>query len=235
MASELENKTIAAHELIKKYSLTEHLEFADQYFDGREDHSYLYQKPFHSPIESGSTLSNLGQIFDGIGLQSGMKVLDFATGSCWLSKILVEFGCIVVSSDVSAQALAIGKELFKKYPPINKNTPLPEFKVFNGEKLEEADHFFDRVIVNDAFHHVPNTAKVLKEFYRVLKPGGIVAMSEPGRFHSQTEASQFEMKTYNVIENDFILEDIWAEAQLAGFDRIKIAPVLGSVDVLQNR
>ena len=29
-----------------------------------------------------------------------------------------------------------------------------------------------------------------------------------------------------MIENDFVLEDIWAEAQAAGFDRIEIAPVL---------
>ncbi len=34
------------------------------------------------------------------------------------------------------------------------------------------------------------------------------------------------MRTFNVIENDFVLEDIWAKAQEAGFEYIEICPVL---------
>ncbi|MCK4494482.1 MAG: class I SAM-dependent methyltransferase [Methylococcales bacterium] len=212
--------------LIDQYSLKEHAEFADQYFKGREEHTYLYQKPFHNAEDSGALLVSLGLLFNGIKLQPGMKVLDFAAGSCWLSKILVEFGCLVTSYDVSEKALAIGEKLFQQYPPINKTTRLPIFKVFNGQSFDEEDDYFDRIIVNDAFHHIPNTEEVLKEFYRLLKPSGIVGMSEPGRYHSQSEASQFEMREYHVIENDFIVENIWEQAQSVGFNRIQITPVL---------
>ena len=217
---------INPQELIEKYTLTEHLKFADDYFNDRQNQLHLYQKPFHSPTDSGFLLGNLGQLFNGLDLKSGMKVLDFASGSCWLSKILVEFGCIVTSYDASPKALSIGKALFEKFPPINKKTPPPQFNIFDGKKLNEKNEKFDRIIVNDAFHHIPNTEEILAEFYRVLKPHGIVGMSEPGRQHSQTEASQYEMEVYKVIENDFILENIWNEAQLVGFDRIKISPVL---------
>jgi hypothetical protein len=51
-------------------------------------------------------------------------------------------------------------------------------------------------------------------------------MSEPGRQHSKTEASQYEMRTFTVIENDFVLEDIWKKAQLVGFEDIEICPIL---------
>ena len=212
--------------LIDQYSLKEHAEFANQYFDGREEHAYLYQKPFHNAVESGALLTSLGHLFNGIKLQSGMRVLDFAAGSCWLSKILVEFGCVVTSYDVSEKALAIGEQLFKRHPPVNKTTRTPIFNVFNGQSFDDEDNSFDRIIVNDAFHHIPNTEAVLKEFYRLLKPTGIVGMSEPGRYHSQSKTSQFEMREYNVIENDFILENIWKQAQSVGFNRIQITPVL---------
>lgn len=220
--------------LIDDYSLNEHLEFADNYFKDREEHGYLYQKPFHSAVDSGDLLCNIGQLFEGLNLRAGMKVLDFAAGSCWLSKILIEFGCEVTSCDASEKALKIGKRLFEKYPPIHNAPHPPKFKVFTGEHFDEPDESFDRIIVNDAFHHVPNTKEVLNEFYRLLKPDGLLGMSEPGRYHSQTEASQFEMKTYHVIENDFVLETIWNEAKTVGFDQIRIIPILRNASMTMD-
>jgi glycosyltransferase involved in cell wall biosynthesis len=105
-------------DLIQRHSVAEHLRLADAYFKGREDHLYLYQKPFVSPQECGPLLSNLGQLFAGAKLEAGMRVLDFAAGSCWLSRILVQMGCQVTSCDASTIALEIGKELFRKYPPV---------------------------------------------------------------------------------------------------------------------
>ncbi|MBK6649307.1 MAG: class I SAM-dependent methyltransferase, partial [Betaproteobacteria bacterium] len=170
---------------------------------------------------------NLGQLFCGAKLEAGMRVLDFAAGSCWLSRILVQMGCLVSCCDASATALEIGKELFRKYPPVAGSYSPPDFCVFDGETLPFADGAFDRVLVNDAFHHVPNMATVLAEFARVLTPDGIVAMSEPGRYHSRTEESQFEMKTFDVIENDVVLEDLWDMARGLGFADIRISPRCG--------
>ena len=225
------DQPIRPKEMIERYSLTQHLQFADAYFAGRESHHYLYQKPFYHPNDCAPSLSNLGQLFAGLGLAAGMRVMDFAAGSCWLSRILVQLGCTVTSCDASATALDIGRELFRRYPPIADHFTEPEFRVFDGVHLPFADGSFDRIVVNDAFHHVPNIGAVLAEFSRVLKSDGIVAMSEPGRHHSGTEASQFEMKTYSVIENDFVLEDVWLQAQATGFKDIRVSPVLREPDM----
>lgn len=222
---------IQPSELIARHTVQEHLRFADAYFVGREDHQYLYQKPFYHPSDCAPSVSNLGLLFAGLRLASGMRVLEFAAGSCWLSRILVQLGCSVASCDASALALEIGKALFRKYPPIAPAYTEPEFCVFDGQRLAFDDASFDRIVVNDAFHHIPNMAAVLGEFFRVLKPDGLVAMSEPGRSHSQTEASQYEMQTFNVIENDFVLEDVWQMAQAAGFQDIRICPVLRETDL----
>lgn len=212
--------------LIDRHTIAEHVAFADAYFEGRGSHNYLYQKPFYHPQDCAPGVTSLGQLLAGLRLQTGMHVLDFAAGSCWLSRILIQLGCQATSCDASTKALEIGKQLFAKYPPVMLNPVLPNFLPFNGEWIDLPDNSIDRVVVNDAFHHIPNVEAVLGEFYRILKPGGLVGMSEPGRHHSKTEASQFEMRTYNVIENDFVLEDIWAQAQAVGFVDIEICPIL---------
>lgn len=212
--------------LIDRHTVAEHVAFADAYFEGRDNHNYLYQKPFYHPQDCAAGVTSLGQLLAGLRLQMGMQVLDFAAGSCWLSRILIQLGCRVTSCDASIKALEIGKTLFKKYPPVMEKPGTPVFLPFNGERIELPDASVDRIVVNDAFHHVPNIQAVLQEFHRVLKPEGLVGMSEPGRHHSKTEASQFEMRTYNVIENDFVLEDVWNMAQQVGFKDIEICPVL---------
>jgi len=217
---------IQPKELIERHTIAEHVAFADAYFDGRNTHQYLYQKPFYHPRDCAPAVTNLGQLLAGMRLGAGMHVLDFAAGSCWLSRILIQLGCKVTSCDASIKALEIGRELFKRYPPMMPNPFEPTYLPFDGTRLDMVDGCVDRVMVNDAFHHIPNMQTVLAEFYRVLKPGGIVGMSEPGRHHSQSTESQYEMRTFNVIENDFVLEDVWQSAQSVGFEHIEICPVL---------
>lgn len=221
-----QHDSIQPKDLIERYSVAEHVGFADAYFEGRGGHHYLYQKPFYHPRDCAPAVTNLGQLLAGMRLATGMHVLDFAAGSCWLSRILIQLGCQVTSCDASVKALEIGRELFKRYPPVMLDPVEPTYLPFDGSRLVMADASVDRIVVNDAFHHIPNMQTVLEEFYRVLKPGGIVGMSEPGRYHSQSVESQYEMRTFNVIENDFVLEDVWRAAQAVGFEHIEICPVL---------
>ena len=64
---------------------------------------------------------------------------------------------------------------------------------------------------------------MIREFARVLKPGGIAAFSEPGARHSRSPMSQFEMRTYRVVENDIDVHALWRTAQEHGFSDIKLA------------
>jgi hypothetical protein len=97
----------------------------------------------------------------------------------------------------------------------------------DGHTLPLPDASMDRVVCYDVFHHVPNQEETLREFHRVLKPGGIACFSEPGRYHSTTAPSQHEMANFRVLENDIVLEDIWQLARGAGFSSIDSRPMLG--------
>lgn len=48
----------------------------------------------------------------------------------------------------------------------------------NGE-LKFKDNFFDLITCFGVLHHIPNVGFIIKEFSRVLKPGGILLLREP--------------------------------------------------------
>jgi SAM-dependent methyltransferase len=150
-----------------------------------------------------------------------MTVLDFGAGTCWTSRFLTQLGCRVKAVDVSPTALDLGRRLFERQPVLGSQ-PEPEFLVFDGYRFDLPDASVDRVLSFDAFHHVPNPAEVIREMARVLRPGGIAAFSEPGPRHSIQPQSQYEMRNFGVLENDVVIEDIWAWAQEAGFAELRL-------------
>ncbi|MEA2328240.1 MAG: hypothetical protein QOE68_3199, partial [Thermoanaerobaculia bacterium] len=158
----------------------------------------------------------------GLRLVPGMTVLEFGAGTGWLSRFLTQLGCRVILLDVSATALTIARDLYERQPPIGERPP-PQFLQFDGRRIDLEDASVERIICFDAFHHAPNPDDVLREFGRVLKPGGIAAFAEPGPRHSRTPLSQFEMRTYGVIENDVDIHALWRTAQSCGFRDLKLA------------
>ena len=164
-------------------------------------------------------LQNIGVLLSGMYLGKTMTVLDFGAGSCWLSRMLTQLECQTISCDVSDKALEIGKQLYAKLPVLGRSFP-PKFLPFHGRDIDLPDNAVDRIVCNDAFHHVPNPGEILREFARILKPGGIAGFSEPGRFHSRSPQSQQEMRNYAVLENDVDLNAIFRLAKSAGFDRL---------------
>jgi ubiquinone/menaquinone biosynthesis C-methylase UbiE len=193
------------------------------------DPQHLMALPFGNPMVAPIYLYNLGFLLAGLQLGRTMRVLDFGAGTCWLSRHLNEMGCATISLDPSPAALEIGRRLFREYPPVGGCIAEPVFLHFDGHTIELDDESVDRIVCNDAFHHVPNQREILREFARVLNPGGIVGFSEAGRFHSRSEGAQLEMRVHGVLENDIILEDIWAWAQEAGFTDIVVKPAFSPI------
>ena len=196
---------------------------AEAYF-ARGDRDYLLGKPFTDRVFFARHLFALGVLFHWLRVTPGEVVLDMGAGSCWLSHHLNRFGCKTISADVSATALGIGRELFESDPHTNWAVQ-PEFVVFDGHRLPLEDGSVDKVVVYDAFHHIPNAEAVLRELARVLRKGGIIGMREPGRFHAAAEKSLAEVREFGVLENDIVLEDIERLGRRCGLDRTTIIPL----------
>jgi ubiquinone/menaquinone biosynthesis C-methylase UbiE len=209
-------------DLIETLSVEDLCQTADAYFKSIHDPTPQMGKPFSSLIEAPDILQNMGHILSGLRLGKTMTVLEFAAGTCWFSRYLNQSQCRTISCDVSVAALEIGKRLFSEYPIIGDSVSEPLFLHFDGHKINLPSESVDRIICHDGFHHIPNQDEVISELARVLKPGGIAGFSEPGRLHSQSPQSQYEMNNYKVLENDIVLSEISDIALKHGFTDIKV-------------
>ncbi|HEX8098389.1 MAG TPA: class I SAM-dependent methyltransferase, partial [Pyrinomonadaceae bacterium] len=231
MAAELNDKESSAQEaeglidvrrLLAETSVEELNRLAEDYFARLTDWSYHLSKPFGSIDETPQLLINFAVVLQGLSLCPGMTVLEFGAGTGWASRFLSQLGCRVIAADVSPTALRMAEEHYKLLPVVG-DKPAPRFLHFDGHRLDLPDSSVDRVMCLDAFHHVPNPAGVLSELCRVLKDGGIAGFAEPGPEHSKSAQSQYEMKTFKVVENDVNVREIWLEAQAGGFTEVRLA------------
>lgn len=51
--------------------------------------------------------------------------------------------------------------------------------VGTSEQIPFCDGCFDRVVVVDAYHHLEDQQRSLKELWRVIRPGGLLVIEEP--------------------------------------------------------
>lgn len=50
---------------------------------------------------------------------------------------------------------------------------------YDGKKIPFSDEYFDAVFSSEVFEHVFNIDEILKELYRVIKPGGVMLITCP--------------------------------------------------------
>jgi 2-polyprenyl-3-methyl-5-hydroxy-6-metoxy-1,4-benzoquinol methylase len=208
-------------DLVDKYSFAEHAARADKYFSTLDLDSPVARKPFASPHEAAELCAGIAAILPDLMLFPTVRVLDFGAGTCWMSRLLALVGCEVTAVDVSRKALEVGEKLIRSDPLASKLKV--DFVALEGADLPFADNSFDRVVCFDALHHVPRQEHAISEFARVLRPGGIAALHEPGPSHSRSSQSQYEMRMYDVIEADVHVENLIAAGKAAGFTYAEMA------------
>lgn len=213
-------------DVIAAHTLRDLIDTAEEYYHRIPDPTPLMAKPFAWWHETPQMLHDLGVLFSGMHLGKSMTVLDFGGGTGWLTRILTQLSCQAICCDVSASALEIGRKMFDAYPPIGTTPYRPIFLPFDGTTIDLPDESVDRIVCFDAFHHVPNADRVVAEMGRVLKTGGIAGFSEPGRWHSRSPQSQYEMRHHKVLENDIDLNAIAVMARAAGFTSVTVKALI---------
>lgn len=204
---------------------------AERYFARFENTGFLLDKPFGDLSQTPKHLIDAGVLLQALRLQPGDTVLELGAGSGWLSHMLNRCGCRTIAVDVSPTALGLGRTLFERDPRTNWSLE-PRFLSYDGHRLPVDDGSCDRVVINDAFHHVPNQRELLREMHRVLTADGLVAMSEPGRGHADAAHSRDEAGT-GVLENELRLEDLAAIARACGFEAagVVVASALANQEI----
>jgi SAM-dependent methyltransferase len=106
----------------------------------------------------------------------GKTVADIACGTGYGAELLITEGkaAKVIGVDIDKQAIA--------YATANHMPEGAEFIKSSGDKTDIADHTIDVVVSFETLEHVPCDEALLREFHRILKPGGILICSVPNNW-----------------------------------------------------
>ncbi len=121
--------------------------------------------------------------FDRLGLEDQDRILDLGCGEGRhaISAYMVK-NVEAVGIDLSLADLETTRTRFTEFlEPDNKEKSLV-LSVANGYQLPFSDEQFDKVICSEVLEHIPDYRAVIAEIHRVLKPGGIFAVSVPRFF-----------------------------------------------------
>jgi len=197
---------------------------AEEYFLFHKDNfKEEMKKPFLADPSVSSMLIKLGWIFSELEYLKNLTVVDFGCGMGWLASYLNRLGFNTIGIDVSKTALDYAASQFDKHEFYNPSHNY-HFLHYDGYTFPMSDCSVHYIISFDAFHHVPNQAKILKEMHRVLVPGGKLILSEPGTGHALSEMTKEEVRKYNVLERDTNILDFEEKALAAGFEEIYLKP-----------
>jgi ubiquinone/menaquinone biosynthesis C-methylase UbiE len=196
-------------------------EIEEAYFLDENGSNHWLKKPFSGIEEAGSYCMQLGRLIGGLNLAKGMVTLDWGAGSCWLSEIMNKLGMKTISLDISKSALEVGAKLFKLDKRIDMSLN-PQFIHYDGRKIPLPDESVDRIVISWAFHHIVNKIEILNEFYRVLKPNGIVGFMDAGLAYDESDMAKHEKETFGALEDNIDLEKLDVIATNIGFKEILV-------------
>lgn len=134
----------------------EYDDFATEYAEGTAANAY------NAHYERPATLALLGDV-------AGQRVLDAGSGPGLFSEQLVARGAIVTGVDASAAQVEQARARLG-----------PAATFLRGDltqPLALPDNSFDAVVASLVLHYLEDWLPVLREFHRVLRPGGRFVMS----------------------------------------------------------
>lgn len=154
-------------------------------------------------------------------LREGETVLDLGSGAgldCFLAAQKVGEKGKVIGVDITPEMVEKARENAKK-----GNYRNVEFKVGEIENLSLIDNSVDVVISNCVINLVPDKAKVFREAFRVLKPGGRLIISDIVLLKDLPDFLKESIEAYVGCLSGAIMKDKYINAiKTAGFQNIKI-------------
>jgi SAM-dependent methyltransferase len=156
-------------------------------------------------------------------LQPGEIVIDLGAGG--------GFDCFLAAQEVGEQGHVIGIDMTPEMLSKARNNAVKgkftnvEFRLGEIEYLPLADETANVIISNCVINLSPNKPQVFREAFRVLKPGGRLAISDVvATMELPEEMRNDEQLIAGCMGNASLIEDLEKMIADAGFEQVRIAP-----------
>ncbi len=166
-------------------------------------------------------------------LKAGEVAIDLGAGG--------GFDCFLASQEVGSSGHVIGVDMTPDMLSKARNNATKgkyknvEFRLGEIEYLPIADNTADVILSNCVINLSPNKGRVFKEAFRVLKPGGRLAISDVvATVELPEEMKNDPMLIAGCMGNASLVDDLEAMIKAAGFDNVKIQPKDESKDFIRN-
>lgn len=96
----------------------------------------------------------------------GKRVLEIGCGTGCHTQLLAQAGCVVTAIDLTPRAVGLTTKR------LSIKGDIAEVRLMDAEKMEFKDEEFDFVWSWGVIHHSASPERIVKQVWRVLKPGG---------------------------------------------------------------
>ncbi|GAA3839059.1 class I SAM-dependent methyltransferase [Sphaerisporangium flaviroseum] len=119
--------------------------------------------------------------FGKLPVGPGVRVLDLGCGGGRHAFEVLRRGADVVAFDQDAAELSSVASMFAAMDKAGEVPPEATAETVTGDALAMPfpDASFDRVIAAEVLEHIPDDMAAMREIHRVLKPGGLAAITVP--------------------------------------------------------
>jgi SAM-dependent methyltransferase len=152
--------------------------------------------------------------FDRFGVLPGERVLDMGCGAGRHAFELYRRGADVVALDQNTSDLAEVAVMFEAMAAEGQVPTGSSAATVEGDALALPfdDGEFDRIIAAEILEHIPDDRTAMEELFRVLKPGGVLAVTVPRWFAEKVNWTLSD--AYHEVEGGHVR--IYKESELRG-------------------
>lgn len=128
----------------------------------------------YDAILSGWFQNDTDELFTGITITADDVVLDAGCGEGGVVAFCARRGAHIIAIDMHQETLDAARELLSK-----TTARQLDFHCSPADKLPVADEVASRILCTEVLEHVEDPASVIRELYRVGKPGALYLFSAP--------------------------------------------------------
>ncbi len=186
-----------------------------------QDPTQLKSQEVKSVPEGTNLTLGCGNPVAVASLKEGETVLDLGSGAgfdCFLAANKVGKNGTIIGVDMTPEMIDKARENAEK-----GNYGNVEFRLGEIEHLPAADNSVDVIISNCVINLSPEKEKVLKEAYRVLKPGGRIAISDLALLRELPQKIRNSIDAYvGCVAGAIPVEKYMNAVETAGFKDVKV-------------